>query len=178
MKVAVIRHAEVDFCWQKRYSSEGFDSDCRVYDSAPIKEMMHSLPQVRCERIYISELSRSRDTADKLFPEGEFIKSNHINEVPLKSCFDTTNEIPLWFWNLSGRFQWLINSPRQVEGRKQTIERAIIFVAMICKDNKDCAVVTHGFYMHTLLRQMKKAGFRINTSSVKYKNGECIMAEK
>ena len=53
-----------------------------------------------------------------------------------------------------------------------------IFVAMICKDNKDCAVVTHGFYMHTLLRQMKKAGFRINTSSIEYKNGECIIAEK
>ncbi|MCR5098274.1 MAG: histidine phosphatase family protein [Lachnospiraceae bacterium] len=177
MKVAVIRHAEVDFCWQKGYTSDGFDMDCCRYDSAPIREMMYSIPQVRCEKIYISELSRSQNTAKKLFPDGEFIKSELINEVPLKSSFDTKNKMPLWFWNVSGRLQWLINNSRQIEGREQTIERANRFITMICNDNKDCAVVTHGFFMHTLLQEMKKVGFIINSASVKYKNGECIMAE-
>ena len=42
MKVVIIRHAEVDLCWNKRGTSEVFDSDCRRYDSASIKEMMYS----------------------------------------------------------------------------------------------------------------------------------------
>ena len=46
-----------------------------------------------------------------------------------------------------------------------------------CKDNTDCAVVTHGFFMHTLIKEIKKAGFKTNNTSVKYNNGECVKAE-
>ena len=49
---------------------------------------------------------------------------------------------------------------------------------MLCRDDEDCAVVTHGFYMHTLLGEMKKAGFRIDRTHAVYKNGECVIAEK
>ena len=49
---------------------------------------------------------------------------------------------------------------------------------MICEDNADCAIITHGFFMHTLIKEIKKAGFKTNNPSVVYKNGECIMAEK
>ncbi|MCR4739544.1 MAG: hypothetical protein K5886_04695 [Lachnospiraceae bacterium] len=103
--------------------------------------------------------------------------SGLINEVPLKSSFDTKISMPLWFWNLTGRLQWLINIKRQAEGRRQTAERAKEFVELISKDDMDAAVVTHGFYMHTLLRVMKKAGFKTEESSVKFKNGEYVIAE-
>ena len=86
--------------------------------------------------------------------------------------------MPLLFWNVTGRLQWLMNCSRQAEGRRQTRERAKKFAELISKDNMDAAVVTHGFFMHTLLREMKKAGFRIENSSVKFKNGECVIAEK
>ena len=36
--------------------------------------------------------------------------------------------------------------------------------------------MTDGFYMHALLQEMKKAGFRITGSSVKFKNGEYVTA--
>ena len=178
MKVTVIRHAEVDFRWSRRCTSEGFDSDCSEYDSAPIRGTAYNIPQTRYERIYISELSRSKDTAGKLFSGGEFIRSGLINEVPLRSSFDTKMKLPLWFWNFTGRLQWFINSSRQAEGRRQTIERARQFVMMIGKENLDCAIVTHGFYMHTLLHELIKAGFRTNTSSAAYKNGEYVLAER
>ena len=176
MKVIIIRHAEVDFCWSRRCTSEGFDSDCGRYDIASIKKIKYSIPRNGCERIYISELSRSRDTAQLMFPGCDHIKSGLINEVPLRSSFDTKKKIPLWFWNLSGRLQWFVNSSRQTEGRNQTKERAKQFVAMICNEDMDCAVITHGFFMHTLLSEMKKAGFRTNNSSAEYKNGEYIIA--
>ncbi len=176
MKAVIIRHAKVDFDWSRRGSSDEFDSDCSGYDSAHIKEEAYSIPQIDYRKIYISELSRSRDTAQLMFPGCDHIKSGLINEVPLRSSFDTKKKIPLWFWNLSGRLQWFVNSSRQTEGRNQTKERAKQFVAMICNEGMDCAVITHGFFMHTLLSEMKKAGFRTNNSSAEYKNGEYIIA--
>ena len=178
LKVVIIRHAEVDFCWSKRCTSDMFDSDCRGYDSALIIGSMYKIPLIGYQRIYISELSRSRDTAEILFPDRDYLVSGLINEVPLKSSFDTEKKMPLWFWNTSGRIQWFMNSDRQIEGHRKTVERARQFVAMISKENTDCAVVTHGFFMHTLLREIKKAGFRTNKSSAVYKNGEYVIAEK
>ena len=67
---------------------------------------------------------------------------------------------------------------RQVEGRNKTKERARRFIATVSQENMNCAVITHGFYMHTLLDEMKKAGFRTNRSLVGYNNGEYVIAEK
>ena len=178
MRIVVIRHAEVDFCWSKKCSSDRFDSECSEYDKAPIKKEMYKIPRIKYQRIYISRLSRSRDTAEKLFPDDKYTESRLISEVPLRSSFDTEKKMPLWFWNATGRFQWLINSTRQIEGRRQTKKRARRFVTVISNENKNCAIVTHGFFMHTLLQELKKAGFRINNYSFKYKNGEAIIAEK
>ncbi len=90
-----------------------------------------------------------------LFPNEEYFESWLINEVPLKSCADTKMNMPLWFWNLAGRLQWFINCRRQAEGHRQTRERAKEFVELIKSDDMDLAVVTHGFYMHTLLQEIK-----------------------
>ena len=195
MKVVIIRHAEVDFRWSRRCTSEGFDSDCSRYDIASIKKIKYGMQsrssiagKHNCsesveyekvyQRIYISELSRSLDTAEILFPDCDYTVSGLINEVPLRSSFDTKKTMPLWFWNILGRLQWLMNSTRQAESRNKTASRARQFVTMICDENTDCAVVTHGFFMHTLLNEMKKAGFRTNKSSAAYKNGEYVIAEK
>ena len=97
----------------------------------------------------------------KLFPSGEHLESPLINEVPLKSSFDTKTNMPLWFWNLTGRLQWFINCRRQPQVRRQTRKRAKEFVELIRNDDMDIAVVTHGFYMHTLLQEMKKVGFKM-----------------
>ncbi len=178
MKAVIIRHAEVDFKWSRRCSSNVFDSDCSGYDSAMIKGESYRVPMIGYQRIYISELSRSRDTAKILFPDRDYLVTALINEVPLRSSFDTKKKMPLWFWNISGRLQWFFNSPRQIEGRSSTKERARQFAAMVGDENMDCAVITHGFFMHTLLYEMKKAGFTVNGSSAEYKNGEYIIAQK
>lgn len=50
---------------------------------------MYKIPLLGYQRIYISELSRTRDTAEILFPDRDYIASELINEVPLRSSFDT-----------------------------------------------------------------------------------------
>jgi broad specificity phosphatase PhoE len=178
MKAVIVRHAEVDFGWSRQCSSADYDSDCSGYDSAPIKEKEYKIPQLGYQRIYISELSRSRATAELLFPGRDYTESGLINEVPLRSCFDSEKKFPLWFWNIFGRLQWLFNSSRQAEKRDETKERARQFIAMVSEENMDCVLITHGFFMHTLLQEMKKAGFKTGKASAEYKNGEYIIAEK
>lgn len=94
-----------------------------------------------------------------------------------KSSFDTKMNMPLWFWNLTGRLQWLTGCRRQAETRRQTRKRAEEFAELIRNDDVDIAVVTHGFYMHTLIQEMKKAGFRMTGAAAKFKNGEYVIAE-
>lgn len=78
--------------------------------------------------VIISSLNRSRDTARKLFGERHFRKTELIDEVPLKSGFDSARKMPLWFWNVLGRVQWAFNSSRQIERRRQTRRRARRFL--------------------------------------------------
>ena len=159
-------------------TSEEFDLDCQGYDTAPISDITYIVPQHEYRDIYISALSRSRDTAEKMFAGEEFKKTSLINEIPLRSSFDTQIKLPLWFWIIVGRMQWALNKARQPEGKLQTIKRARKFIKVLSESGADAAVVTHGFFMHTLLKEMKKAGFKTSKAHAFYKNGEYVVAER
>ena len=176
--MVIIRHAKVDFLWNNWCTSEEFDKECREYDKALIKDIDFVIPHFKYQRMYVSTFPQSRNTAMRLFPEASLKETELINEVPLKSGFDTEKKLPLWFWSISGSLQWIINVSRQPEGRSRTKMRARRFVDTICRDNSNCIVVTHGFYMHILLREMKKAGFRTSKLRLAHKNGEYVVAEK
>lgn len=159
MKVTIIRHGKVNMQWQKSYNSEGFDSDCKKYDES------HIFPIERCtddfQVIYISELMRTYETAKYLFGEKEFFKTNLLNEVPLKSFIDSRVKLPTWLWNLAGRLQWLFNSSRQLEIKKETIKRADSLILFLEERQDDCVLVTHGFFMRSLVGTFKKKGYKV-----------------
>lgn len=177
MTITIIRHGKVNHVWKKTCTSAEFDQECSLYDSAPIEEMRNQ-SQESINRVYISALERTRQTAESLFGKMEFYSTNLINEVPLKSAFDTKVQLPLWFWNTLGRLQWVCNSKRQPETRRQTIDRAEQFVQELISKDEDCMIVTHGFFMHSLISVMKKHGFKANDIRVHYQNGEAILLEK
>ena len=140
--------------------------------------MSSDIPVFNLKRVYVSTLPRSRDTAIEIFGNKDFICTELVSEVPLGSSFDCRMELPLWFWNITGRVQWFLNSNRQAESRKETKARASKFVELLNNDDCESVVVTHGFYMHTLVKEMQKAGFRISKSMRNYKNGDYVVAEK
>ena len=176
-KIFIIRHGKVDFKWQGLCDSAEFDRDCRDYDRAPLADERYDLPEVSDNAIYISTLPRSRDTAHMLFGQREFIVSELIDEVPLRSGFDTRLKLSQWFWKAIGRIQWYMDHSRQPESRTLSRERAKRFVELLC-DDRDCTVVTHGFFMHTLLSELKHSGFSISKTHARYRNGECVIAER
>ena len=178
MRAIVIRHGKVDFQWRKWSTSKQFNEDCKRYDEAPVCPLISDGYPAEEQDIYISSLGRSKETARQLFGAKEFICTELIDEVPLCAGIISKKRLPLLFWNVSGRLQWFINSSSQKESRTETICRAQKFVKMIMKRKKDCIIVTHGFFMHTLLKQMKSHGFQMNHKRLNYANGECVIAER
>ena len=101
-----------------------------------------------------------------------------INEVPEKSGFDTELKLPGMLWSGISRIQWFLCSRRQPESRKETERRAEEFVRYLIRQNEDCAIFTHGFFMITLLRVMKKHGFQPDHTRLEYSNGECVVCRR
>ncbi len=178
MRAIIIRHGKVDFQWKKWSTSEQFNKDCQMYDEAPVFSLLSDVPQINDQTIYISNLHRSRETANQLFGEKNFISTKLLDEVPLCASVASMKRLPLIFWNVSGRLQWLFNIYSQKECRKETIYRAKQFIKMIIEKDSDCIIVTHGFFMHTLLSQMKKQAFQISHTRLSYSNGECVITKR
>ena len=178
MRVIVMRHGKVDFQWKKWSTSEQFNKDCKMYDEAPIFSLSSDVPQINYQDIYISNLHRSRETANQLFGEKDFISTKLLDEVPLCASVASNKKLPLIFWIISGRLQWLFNIHSLNECRKESVCRAKQFIKMIIEKGDDCIIVTHGFFMHTLLSQMKKQSFQISHTRLSYSNGEFVIAER
>lgn len=179
MKIMIIRHGKVDMKWPKKCSSRDFDKACAKYDRSDLERSNITPIEEQTAKIYVSILSRSVNTAKILFPNKEYYEMSEIGEVPLKSFMDTEKRLPLWIWNVLGRVQWYIGSARQLEVRKQTIQRAIKVIDLCEKEKKDCILVTHGFFMKTLLKFLKKRGYSLfGNRKLKIKNLQMIYAEK
>lgn len=167
MKITIIRHEKVDMLWNKKYNSTTYDLACDEYDRRPIifstKEYFKA---DNTKAIYISELSRTHETACRIFEKKNFHKTAFLNEVPLKSFKDTDKMYPLWLWNFTGRLQWLLQSKRQVESKKATIIRAGKMIDLLEKQRQDCYLITHGFYMRTLIKELKKQGYKIKKNHI------------
>ena len=178
MKVIIMRHSKVKYIWKKWYTSDEFDKACKEYDRSFVEYTEQDFPYFNHQNIYISTLSRSRETAISIFRQTHLRQTELIDEVPLRSAFDSKIRLPLWFWNFAGRIQWFFNIERQIEGRFNTKKRAKSFVNILCRDGEDAIVITHGFFMYTLLNAFKDKDFRYDKSNIHYKTGSYVVVEK
>ena len=160
--------------WRDFYSSEEFDRACREYDRAPIEATVLSVDQTAEGVVYISRLERSKSTALCFYGKAALKQTELLDEVPLRSSFDTELRLPFWFWNLTGRIQWFLNHPRQAEPRRLTERRAKKLVGKVCAAGENCILITHGFYIHTLVKEFQKAGFKTKQRRAYYQNGQGI----
>lgn len=178
LKLIVMRHGEVNYKWRKWSTSEQFNEDCRLYDIAPILPMSYSVPKEKISRCYVSTLSRSIETAHAIWGDLEYISSSLLDEVPLTASIETRKRLPLTFWNITGRLQWWLNSKNQKESRAETLLRAEQVLDLLAEKNENCVVITHGFFIHSLLKVMKERGFQISKKSLNYATGEYVVAER
>jgi broad specificity phosphatase PhoE len=179
MKITIIRHGKVDMKWPKKCTSAGFDEACARYNEAPIVKIEKTSLENGADVIYVSSLSRSKETARSLFGNREFVELPEISEVPLRSFKDTKKSYPLWVWNVLGRGQWLFKNKRTEEDITATRMRANKAIDICEAEGKDCILVTHGFFMKTLLKEMKKRGYSLRGSKrIQFNNLQSVIAEK
>lgn len=179
MKIVILRHGKVDMQWPRLCDSKGFDKACTDYDSADIVHSKADNCMGNIEKVYISNQDRSMKTAEMIFGKKKFIQMDNICEVPLRSFADLNLRLPLWIWNVIGRLQWYSESGRQPEGRKRTIERAEQVICELENGREDCVLVTHGFFMKSLVKQLKKQGYHVQGNKMLgFENLQIIVAEK
>lgn len=128
--------------------------------------------------VHVSNLPRTTATSGQVVGDREFHVTSLIIEVPARSGFDTGMKLPGFVWSSACRIQWLTNMRRQPETRTQTRRRAERFVRHLIRQNEDCAVFTHGFFMITLMQELKKQGFRPDHERLNYANGEAVICRK
>lgn len=74
--------------------------------------------------------------------------------------------------------QWLLQNSRQMEKKQDTEKRADELMKILLQNNRDCVLVSHGFFMGTLLKKMKQYGFVIDKEKVGFANLEKVIAVK
>lgn len=179
MRIRIIRHGEVDYDWDKKLDSHGYDRSCNEYDHSPIKAGGKRLILGEGERLFISSLVRTYDTARQVFGDEAVHRSKNFDEVPLRSYKDTKKKHSIWFWNVLARVQWLLNCGRQPEIRKMSKQRAKAAIAELEEAGTDCTLVCHRFFMMVLCRELKKAGYKIKKPQMmNIKNLDVIEAKK
>lgn len=179
MRIMIIRHGKVNMKWPKLCSSSEFDMACAEYDRSDLESINITPLNEQIDRIYVSKLSRSVNTAKILFPDKDYCKIPEIGEVPLISFMDTEKRLPLWIWNILGRVQWYIGDTRQSEIRNGTVQRANKVVDFLESENEDCILITHGFFMKTLVRIFKNRGYSLSGNKMlEIKNLQTTWAEK
>ena len=78
-----------------------------------------------------------------------------------------------------GRLQWYINSDKQVESRRTTQKRAIATIIFLEQNTEKAYCITHGFYMITFLKELKKRGYKAEKrKGSSFKNLEMIRMTK
>lgn len=165
MKVTIIRHEKVNMEWAAKYDSASFQADCDRYDRSHVITTPVDQLEVHNAQIYISELVRTYETAFKLFGDRPYIRTDLLNEVPMRPYKDTSRQIRRQIWNLFGRLQWYQQNRRQPEVREDSIVRANKLMNKLEDKGENCYLVTHGFYMRTIISVLKKRGYRITKAN-------------
>lgn len=159
MKIIAIRHAKVNMEWEKEYTSAEFDKACAEYDQCDILPGGETKVYSDDRPIYVSTLKRTKETAHLLLGDREVTVTPLLDEVPLRSFRDTGKSYPLHVWNATGRLQWFLGNGRQKETRRETKERAGRLIRMLMEKDEDCILISHGWFMQVLLRELESAGF-------------------
>ncbi len=154
-----MRHFRVkDTCSKKLFSSSEIDAWVDLYDTYDLEACAVDLPEV--EKVFISTLSRSERTATYLGMT-EYEKSSLFNEVEAKAFVDTKYRFPKLGWLIAGRILWSLGLVKRSESKIRTHKRAKEAAdSMIEAKESSIMIVSHGFFMLLLARQLQKRGFK------------------
>jgi broad specificity phosphatase PhoE len=119
---------------------------------------------INWDKCYSSTLIRAITTAQHVYNDN-IIQNDLIRETIIDPIFKSNLKLPYWFWAIGGRIAWYFNHKSQQENKSITREKAEKFVDLLLSEaikegTENILIVTHGFFMYSLQKELKKRGFR------------------
>ncbi|WP_244832903.1 histidine phosphatase family protein [Clostridium sp. BJN0001] len=164
MRIGIVRHFKVN-C-NKRFFMTPDDLKLweDTYNKSTVTRNDVNLQKIKWDKCYCSTLSRAIKTAQDIF-KGEIIRTPLICETVIDPVYKHKIRIPYHFHSVLSRASWYLNGKSQTETKATTKKKANEFIDILLENNKkdhldNILVVTHGFFMFTLQRELKKRGFK------------------
>lgn len=161
MQVGLVRHFKIPYRKWQWINSTGYADFLRWYDGQEGRVRPSTHPHVSWQRCFSSDMLRARETANTL-ADVPPVCMPLLREIPQAPVIDTRIKAPLVVWHVLSRVAWWFNHRSQVEGREESTRRVARIVEWLRQqaDDQTVLVVTHGFLLYVLRRELKKAGFR------------------
>ena len=156
-QIILLRHFRVKDSYEKKlFSSAELDEWVDLYDTYDLD--YHNVSFEPSQKVYTSALSRAKRTADYL---GLNYKEDAIfNEVSTKAFIKTSWRFPKFLWLVIGKILWQFNLMKLSESKKEVLQRASAAADIIIDSKEETImIVSHGFFMLVLVRELKKRGF-------------------
>jgi Fructose-2,6-bisphosphatase len=181
MNIGLIRHFKVDLHKKSFMTSKEFKVWEENYNTSGVIKKEVELMGIKWDKCYSSTLIRAIVTAKHVY-SNEIVHSDLIRETIIDPIFKTNLKLPYWFWGVSGRLAWYFNHKSQQENRTMTRQKAEKFIDILLVDakkesNENILIVTHGFFMYSLQKELKKRGF-IGKLVTSPKNGMLYLYER
>lgn len=163
MKIGLIRHFKVNYHKKLFMTSKQFKEWEENYNISEVTKKDVELMGIKWDKCYSSSLIRAIVTAQHVYKE-EIVQNDLIRETIIDPIFRSNLKLPYWFWAVGGRLAWYFNHKSQEENKIITKDKAKRFVDILIDDAKregkeNILIVTHGFFMYSLQKELKKRGF-------------------
>jgi len=161
MRIGLARHFLVPHRKSAALDSDGFASWIAWYDDIANEATVEREPGHPWDLCYCSDLRRAHVTATTIHT-GHVETTPQLREVPFGPAFRSKAPLPLYLWQALARVGWYVGHRAQPEGRIETVTRVKKFLDMICTTHadKNVLIVSHGFLMQLLARDLRRRGFR------------------
>ena len=161
MRLGLVRHFRIPHNRFQLMDGSGFDEWANWYDTTEVSP--RPVPPFGAEwhSCLSSDLHRAHFTAKTLY-KGGIETTPMLREVPFSAFMPRRLTLPLFVWQATSRMGWYLNHAAQRENRRQTQARIAALVAQLRRDfaGRNVLIVTHGFYMQFLEKELRLAGFK------------------
>ena len=177
MKIGIVRHYKVDYKTKKMMNSNDFEEYVTGYDNASVIENKIDLAFIQWKKCYCSDLTRAIITAKRIYDK-ELEMTDLLREVKMYPVKKTQLKIPAFLWSISSRIAWKLNHVSQLETSNDTRRRVKGFLSKLdLKGDENILIVSHGFFLMTLVNELKLLGFK-GYIPRNMKNGHLYILEK
>lgn len=165
MKLGLARHFQIPHNRVQILNAAGFDKWAVWYDTTEVNSREVPLAGKAGEtwdKCYCSDLHRARFTAEYLF-QGPVESTPLLQEIPFSAFLPRKLKLPLLFWQATSRMGWYLNHKKQSEKRTETVRRIREFIRLLKSRHgaeDRILIVTHGFYMQFLRKELLREGFK------------------